>query len=68
MPLVAPASVPTDTDDNDNGHRCRLSASPADIDFLRFGWGALMVNQFSENDPIWQNNKTVLENYRLKAR
>lgn len=40
----------------------------ADTDFMRFAWGALMVNQFSEVDPIWQGGKTVLQNYHLKAR
>lgn len=37
-------------------------------DFMRFAWGALMVNQFKDNDVVWQGGKTVLENYRLKAR
>lgn len=36
------------------------------IDFVRYSWGALMMNQFAAKDPIWQNGKTVLENYHLK--
>lgn len=37
-------------------------------DFMRFGWGALMVNQYSGpmGDPVWLNNRTVLEHYQLK--
>lgn len=27
-----------------------------------------MVNQFDEVDPVWQNNRTVLQNYGLKVR
>lgn len=45
-----------------------LPISCADTDFIRYAWGALMVNQFSEVDPIWQGGLTVLESYRLKAR
>jgi hypothetical protein len=38
------------------------------LDFMRFAWGALMVNQYSgeQGDPVWLNNQTVLEHYQLK--
>ena len=38
------------------------------IDFIRFAWGALMVNQFSgpKGDPVWLNGQTVLQHYGLK--
>lgn len=36
------------------------------IDFLRYAWGALMVNQFNNNDPAWNNDLTVLETYSLE--
>lgn len=38
------------------------------IDFIRFAWGALMVNQFSgpKGDPVWINGQTVLQHYGLK--
>jgi hypothetical protein len=38
------------------------------IDFIRFAWGALMVNQFTgpKGDPIWLNGQTVLQHYGLK--
>ena len=38
------------------------------VDFMRYAWGALMVNQFSgpQGDPVWLNNQTVLEHYQLK--
>ncbi|KXZ47828.1 hypothetical protein GPECTOR_32g440 [Gonium pectorale] len=34
------------------------------IDFLRYSWGSLMVNQFEDNDPKWLGG-TVLSNYSL---
>ena len=38
------------------------------IDFIRFAWGALMVNQFSgpKGDPVWLNGQTVLQHYGLR--
>jgi hypothetical protein len=38
------------------------------IDFLRYAWGALMVNQFTgpRGDPVWVNGKTVLQHYSLR--
>lgn len=35
------------------------------INFLRYSWGALMTNQFSEEDPIWIDGKSVLQYYEL---
>lgn len=35
------------------------------IDFLRYGWGALMVNQFKDSTAIYLQNKTVLQVYSL---
>lgn len=49
-------------------HRTHPHLPCADADFLRYAWGALMVNQFDEVDPVWQNNRTVLQNYGLKVR
>jgi hypothetical protein len=34
------------------------------IDFLKYSWGSLMVNQFENNDPKWLGS-TVLGNYGL---
>ncbi|GFR47309.1 hypothetical protein Agub_g8996 [Astrephomene gubernaculifera] len=34
------------------------------IDFLRYSWGSVMVNQFEEEDPAWLGG-TVLSNYSL---
>jgi hypothetical protein len=28
---------------------------------VRYGWGALMVNQFAEVNPQWVGGQTVLE-------
>jgi hypothetical protein len=38
------------------------------LDFIRYSWGALMVNQFSgeKGDPKFFGNVTVLEHYDLK--
>jgi hypothetical protein len=38
------------------------------LDFMRYAWSALMVNQFSgpQGDPIFLNGQTVLEHYQLK--
>ncbi len=38
------------------------------IDFLRYAWGALMVNQFTDPDygnPPWIGGQTVLDYYFL---
>ena len=35
------------------------------IDFLRYGWGALMVNQFSGHNAIYLEGKTVLQVFGL---
>jgi ABC-type multidrug transport system permease subunit len=39
------------------------------LDFMRYAWGGLMVNQFSgpKGDPEWINGQTVLEFYQLKS-
>ncbi len=39
----------------------------SNIDFIRYGWGTLMMNQFQDNDPIWVDNRTVLEFYGVSA-
>ncbi len=39
------------------------------LDFMRYAWGGLMVNQFSgerHGDPMWLSGETVLEHYQLK--
>lgn len=36
------------------------------IGFVRYAWGALMVNQFDHNDPIWNDNTTVLATYSFQ--
>lgn len=36
------------------------------LDFVRYAWGALMMNQFEANDPMWTGGKTVLQHYGLK--
>ena len=45
-----------------------MRAATADLDFLRYAWGGLMVNQFSgpKGDPVWLGGKTVLQHYNLK--
>ncbi|GLI65656.1 hypothetical protein VaNZ11_009256 [Volvox africanus] len=35
------------------------------IDFLRYSWGSLMVNQFEGRDPTWLGGNTVLSYYGL---
>ncbi|GLC56437.1 hypothetical protein PLESTB_001104700 [Pleodorina starrii] len=37
------------------------------IDFLRYAWGALMVNQFEDNDPEFAGGLTVLQYYGLQG-
>ncbi len=33
------------------------------IDFVRYGWGALMKNQWGVSDPLWVGDQTVLQFY-----
>lgn len=35
------------------------------IDFLRYAWSALMVNQWTPYNPVWLNGQTVLQVYGL---
>jgi ATP-binding cassette, subfamily G (WHITE), member 2 len=37
---------------------CAPACRYAYIDFLRYGWGALMVNQFHDKDPYFNQNPT----------
>src|SRR5690242_9966492 len=55
------------------GQLATLSSMPpywqrfAKIDFLRYSWGALMINQFEQNDLVFTaDGATVLEYYSLK--
>ncbi|MEW5308615.1 MAG: hypothetical protein WDW38_000559 [Sanguina aurantia] len=57
------------------GFLFRFSAMPqywkwySYVDFLRYSWGAVMVNQFDNSaprDPLWLGDETVLEAYSLK--
>lgn len=38
----------------------------ADIDFVRYGWSALMVNEYSEWDPQYIGGQSVLTIFGLK--
>jgi ATP-binding cassette subfamily G (WHITE) protein 2 len=35
-------------------------------DLMKYSWGALMINQWEENDPLFLDGRTVLEEYDLK--
>jgi ATP-binding cassette subfamily G (WHITE) protein 2 len=37
------------------------------IDFVRYGWGALMVNQWGANTPLWAGDQTVLQFYGFEG-
>lgn len=36
------------------------------IGFVRYSWGSLMANQFDDEDPLWNDGKTVLQTYGLQ--
>uniref|UniRef100_A0A7S0SD37 ABC transporter domain-containing protein n=1 Tax=Mantoniella antarctica TaxID=81844 RepID=A0A7S0SD37_9CHLO len=37
------------------------------VDLMKYAWGALMINQWEDNDPIFLEGKTLLEEYDLKG-
>ena len=37
------------------------------IDLMRYSFGALMINQWEDNDPAWAGGQTLLDAYDLKG-
>lgn len=37
------------------------------IDLMKFSWGALMINQWEDNDPVFLEGRTILQEYDLKG-
>ena len=36
------------------------------VDLMRYSFGALMINQWEDNDPMWAGGQTLLDAYDLK--
>ena len=37
------------------------------VDLMRYSFGALMINQWEDNDPMWAGGQTLLDAYDLKG-
>ena len=37
------------------------------VDLMKYSWGALMINQWEDNDPMFLDGKTLLQEYDLNG-